>query len=66
MREHSHCKCGKVINYWWWDWTSHIHETEIWDMCSKCRNNFIKEAIFMALTPSLPSTQKYFRIKETK
>ena len=58
--EHSHCnRCGKVITFW--DWTAKIHEVELWKMCRRCRSNFIKEAVFMALNPRLPSTQRYFR-----
>ena len=66
MKEHGHCICGRVINYYWWDWTTHIHEVDIWKMCSKCRDNFIKEAVFMALNRTLPSTQRYFEVAKTK
>jgi len=46
MKEHSHCKCGKVITYNWLDWTLKIQQPTLWGMCRTCRSDFIKEAVY--------------------
>ena len=59
MREHRHCKCGKVIR------NEKDYSIEgLRDKCSSCRREFVMEAVFMALHPHLPSTQKYFNREE--